>query len=172
MKLMKVLDENIDENRLRESNIDFGMVTVSIPNFKALKVYKDDIPKGMINEYIIASANFLGFKLHPIDGKYYIDGGINDNCPVNLLIRKGYKDIITIRTSEKDKLQRVESKDVNIINIIPSEDLGKTLIFNNELIRKNIRLGYYDSKKYYIKPFEEEFFITGIINTLYGKITK
>lgn len=124
------------------------------------------------NEYIIASANFPGFKLHPIDGKYYIDGGINDNCPVNLLIRKGYKDIITIRTSEKDKLQRVESKDVNIINIIPSEDLGKTLIFNNELIRKNIRLGYYDSKKYYIKPFEEEFFITGIINTLYGKITK
>lgn len=47
MKLMKVLDENIDENRLRESNIDFGMVTVSIPNFKDLKVYKDDIPKGM-----------------------------------------------------------------------------------------------------------------------------
>lgn len=173
MKLMRVLEENIDENRLRESDIDFGMVTVSIPDFKALEVYKEDIPKGMINEYIMASANFPGFKLHPIDGKYYIDGGIHDNCPVNLLIRKGYKDIIAIRTSEKDKLQRLESKDVNIINIIPSEDLGKTLIFNNELIRKNMRLGYYDSKKYiqglvgkkyYIKPFEEEFFINIIKN--------
>lgn len=127
----------------------------------------------MINEYIMGSANFPGFKLHPIDGKYYIDGGIHDNCPVNLLIRKGYKDIIAIRTSEKDKLQRLESKDANIINIIPSEDLGKTLIFNNELIRKNIRLGYYDSKryiqgllgkKYYIKPFKEEVFINIIKN--------
>lgn len=172
-KLMKVLDENIDENRLRNSNIDFGMVTVSIPEFKALEVYKDDIPKGMINEYIMASASFPGFKLHPIDGKYYIDGGIHDNCPVNLLIKKGYKDIIAIRTSEKDKLQRLESKDANIINIIPSEDLGRILIFNNELIRKNIKLGYYDSKKYiqglvgkkyYIKPFEEEYFINIIKN--------
>lgn len=173
MKLMRVLEENIDENRLRESDMDFGMVTVSIPDFKALEVYKNDIPKGMINEYIMASANFPGFKLHPIDGKYYIDGGIHDNCPVNLLIRKGYKDIIAIRTSEKDKLQRLESNDVNIINIIPSEDLGKTLIFNNELIRKNIRLGYYDSKryiqgllgkKYYIKPFKEEVFMNIIKN--------
>lgn len=172
-KLMKVLDENIDENRLRKSKIDFGMVTVSIPEFKALEVYKEDIPKGMINEYILASSNFPGFKLHPIDGKYYIDGGIHDNCPVNLLIKKGYKDIIAIRTSKKDKLQRLESKDANIINIIPSEDLGEIVIFNNELIRKNIKLGYYDSKryiqglvgkKYYIKPFKEESFINIIKN--------
>lgn len=173
-KMRRVLYENVDEYKLRTSNIDFGMVTVSIPNFNPVEVYKEDIPDGKIRDYIMASANFPGFKLYPIDGKYYIDGGIYDNCPVNLLIRKGYKDIIAVRTSKNDKFSNIINKDVRIRSIIASEDLGNALIFDNDLIRRNITLGYFDAirmiknlkgRKYYIEPFEEVFFFD-ILNNI------
>ena len=173
-KMRRVLYENVDEYKLRTSNIDFGMVTVSIPDFNPVEVYKEDIPAGKIRDYIMASANFPGFKLYPIDGKYYIDGGIYDNCPVNLLIRKGYKDIIAVRTSKNDKFSNIINKDVRIRSIIASEDLGNALIFDNDLIRRNITLGYFDAirmiknlkgRKYYIEPFEEVFFFD-ILNNI------
>lgn len=173
-KIRRVLYENVDEYKLRTSNIDFGMVTVSIPDFNPVEVYKEDIPAGKIRDYIMASANFPGFKLYPIDGKYYIDGGIYDNCPVNLLIRKGYKDIIAVRTSKNDRFSNIINKDVRIRSIIASEDLGNALIFDNDLIRRNITLGYFDAirmiknlkgRKYYIEPFEEVFFFD-ILNNI------
>ena len=173
-KMRRVLYENVDEYKLRISNIDFGMVTVSIPDFNPVEVYKEDIPAGKIRDYIMASANFPGFKLYPIDGKYYIDGGIYDNCPVNLLIRKGYKDVIAVRTSKNDKFSNIVNKDVRIRSIIASEDLGNALIFDNDLIRRNITLGYFDAirmvknlkgRKYYIEPFEEVFFFD-ILNNI------
>lgn len=173
-KIRRVLYENVDEYKLRTSNIDFGMVTVSIPDFNPVEVYKEDIPAGKIRDYIMASANFPGFKLYPIDGKYYIDGGIYDNCPVNLLIRKGYKDIIAVRTSKNDRFSNIINKDVRIRSIIASEDLGNALIFDNDLIRRNTTLGYFDAirmiknlkgRKYYIEPFEEVFFFD-ILNNI------
>ena len=173
-KIRRVLYENVDEYKLRTSNIDFGMVTVSIPDFNPVEVYKEDIPAGKIRDYIMASANFPGFKLYPIDGKYYIDGGIYDNCPVNLLIRKGYKDIIAVRTSKNDRFSNIINKDVRIRSIIASEDLGNALIFDNDLIRRNITLVYFDAirmiknlkgRKYYIEPFEEVFFFD-ILNNI------
>ena len=173
-KIRRVLYENVYEYKLRTSNIDFGMVTVSIPDFNPVEVYKEDIPAGKIRDYIMASANFPGFKLYPIDGKYYIDGGIYDNCPVNLLIRKGYKDIIAVRTSKNDRFSNIINKDVRIRSIIASEDLGNALIFDNDLIRRNITLGYFDAirmiknlkgRKYYIEPFEEVFFFD-ILNNI------
>lgn len=173
-KIRRVLYENVDEYKLRTSNIDFGMVTVSIPDFNPVEVYKEDIPAGKIRDYIMASANFPGFKLYPIDGKYYIDGGIYDNCPVNLLIRKGYKDIIAVRTSKNDRFSNIINKYVRIRSIIASEDLGNALIFDNDLIRRNITLGYFDAirmiknlkgRKYYIEPFEEVFFFD-ILNNI------
>lgn len=172
-RMRKVLYDSIDEFKIRDSKVDFGMVTVELPEFNPIEIYKEDIPIGKLNDYIMASANFPGFKLYPIDGKYYIDGGIHDNCPVNLLIRKGYKDIIAIRTSHSEKFSKLDSKDVNITNITASEDLGKAILFDNDIIRRNITLGYFDTlkvirnlkgRKYYIKPFEEKFFFDILCN--------
>lgn len=164
-KLRNVLDQLIDEDKLRTSNRDFGMVTVSIPDFKPVEIYKELIPDGKIKDYIMASASFPGFKLCPLDGKYYIDGGIHDNCPVNLLLRKGYDKIIAIRTSSSDKFSKLDPHNAEIINVLPSEDLGTTLLFTNQLIKQNIKLGYYDALKvirglkgqrYYIEPVDDE----------------
>lgn len=177
-KLRNVVDTMVFEEEIRKSEVDFGMVTVSISDLTPLEILKDDIPKGKLNDYIMASANLPLFKSQPIDNKYYIDGGIYNNCPINLLADKGYTDVVAVRTSQKEKLQSVKCGNCNVVNIIPSEDLGGTLIFDNDLIRRNINLGYYDTirfikclkgKRYYIEPADEKIFFH-IINTIPDEI--
>lgn len=164
-KMRQVIESIIDEEKLRKSNTDFGLVTVSITDLKPLELYKEDIPEGRMIDYLMASASFPGFKLNPIEDKYYIDGAFYDNCPINLLARKGYKDIIAVRTLGLGIVQHVRYQGVKVTNIFPSEDLGSPLDFNRDLIIRNLQLGYYDTmrllkqlkgRKYYIIPEDED----------------
>ncbi len=151
----------IDEDKLRKSPIDYGLVTVSTSdNWEALEVFKEDIPYGMLKQYILASAYFPIFNRPTIDGKSFIDGGVYNNCPVNPLIYKGYTNIIAVRTGSKMPSRKVVDGTVSVSYINPSESLGKTLDFRNEHVKYNLNLGYYDAlrftdkligKKYYVK---------------------
>lgn len=167
-KIRQMVEGIIVEDKLRKSPIDFGLVTVSVSDLKPLELYKEDIPQGKMTEYLMASASFPGFKLEAIEGKYYMDGGLYDNCPVNLLARKGYQEIIAVRTLSIGVIQEIKYPDVKVTSIVPSEDLGNILIFDHDLIQRNLKMGYYDAmrtmkglkgKKYYIHPLNEEFFI-------------
>jgi NTE family protein len=160
-KMRQVVEGIVDEEKLREAAVDFGLVTVSLTDLKPLELYKEDIPEGKMIDYIMASASFPGFKLNPIEDKYFIDGGLYDNCPVNLLARKGYKEIIAIRTYGMGVTRHIRYRNVNVTNIFPSEDLGMMLDFNSDLIKRNLQMGYYDTmrmlkglrgRKYYILP--------------------
>lgn len=164
-KMRQVAESIIDEEKLRSSGTDFGLVTVSLTDLKPLELYKEDIPEGKMIDYIMASASFPGFKLNPIEDKYYIDGAFYDNCPVNLLAGKGYKEIIAVRTNGMGIVQHLKYRNVKVINIFPSEDLGMTLDFSSNLIKRNLQMGYYDTmrilkglrgKRYYIIPENEE----------------
>lgn len=163
------LDQYIDEDKLRESPIDFGLVTVATSDrWSPVELFKEDIPQGLLKKYIIASAYFPAFRRDPIDGKHYMDGGIYDNMPINPLIKKGYDKIIAIRTMSSMPHQKVIDDSVEVSYIIPSEKLGGTLAFTPEKIQHNIKLGYFDAQRflddirgfrYYIKPQSEEAFI-------------
>jgi NTE family protein len=164
-KIRQVVEGIVDEGKLRKSSMDYGLVTVSITDLKPLELYKEDIPEGKMIDYIMASASFPGFKLNPIEDKYYIDGAFYDNCPVNLLAGKGYKEIIAVRTYGMGIVQNLKYKDVKVVNIFPSEDLGMLLDFNSDLIKRNLQMGYYDTmrflkglkgKKYYIVSENED----------------
>lgn len=164
-KMRHVLEGIINEEKIRKSNTDFGLVTVSITDLKPLELYREDIPEGKMLDYLMASASFPGFKLNPIGDKYYIDGAFYDNCPINLLGRKGYKDVIAVRTLGLGIVQHVRYQSVKVTNIFPSEDLGSPLDFNRDLIIHNLKLGYYDTmkllkhlkgRKYYIIPEGED----------------
>ena len=167
-KLRAILDEYVDEEKVRASEIDFGLVTGTIPDFKAIEVFKEDIPEGKLHDYIMASANFPGFKMHNIDGKYYIDGGMHNNCPISMLVNKGYDQVVAVRTSAAiDKSCKKFERSVELMQIIPSEELGNIFIFNNQLIRKNMTMGYYDATRaldqlkgrmYYVEPGSEDTF--------------
>lgn len=160
-KIRETLNTIIDEEKLRKSKVDFGIVTVSISDLKPLVLYKEDIPYGKMISYLMASANFPVFRIEPIEGKFYVDGGFYDNCPINLLVRKGYSEVIAIRTFGIGVVRKIEDDSVKVTNIIPSEDLGRVLNFDNNTIRTNLKMGYCDAMRaiknlkgirYYIEP--------------------
>jgi len=164
-KMRRLVEGIVDERKLRESNVDFGLVTVSITDLKPLELYKEDIPQGKMVDYIMASASFPGFKSASIEDKYYIDGGVYDNCPVNLLARKGYREIIAVRTLGMGIVRNIRYHNVKVTSIFPSEDLGMVLDFNRDLIKRNLQMGYYDTMRmlkglkgrlYYIIPEGDE----------------
>ncbi len=161
-KMRKILEAVIDEEKIRKSEMDFGIVTVSVSDLKPLELYKENIPNGKMLEYLMASANFPAFKIEPIDGKYYLDGGFYDNCPINLLVRKGYNKIIAIRTLGKGIVQKVEDENVDIINIVPSQKLVSTLNFDNILIQKTLKMGYYDAMREIKKLKGEKYYLSDI----------
>lgn len=147
-KIRDLINSVLDEDKLRASPVDFGLVTVSISDLKPLELYKEDIPLGRMTDYLIASASLPGFELKRIENKYFLDGGFYDNCPMNLLAGKGYKEIIAIRTLAMGIVQPLKDTDIHVTNIIPNESLGPVLNFNNASIRKNLRLGYLDGKRH------------------------
>ena len=76
---------------------------------------KNEIPKGKLISYIIASATcFPAVELKEIDGDYYVDGGYYDNLPINLAIDMGADEIIAVDLTTIGLKQKVKEKDVKI----------------------------------------------------------
>lgn len=171
-KAQEFLGRYIDEKKLRASPIDFCLITVSITDdWMPVELFKEDVPEGQLKDYIIASAYYPAFKSRLINGKRFMDGGIYDNMPVNPLIRRGYTDIIAIRTMSNMPHRKVVDKSVNVDYITPSEPLGNTLSFTRESIDHNLKLGYFDAlrfidnlygKRYYLKNMTDGEFIAAL----------
>ena len=161
--LREMIKKYIDMDKLYNSKIDFGLVTYSVKNKTPLQVFKNDIPKEQMEDYLLASSCFPIFKPQILNGEEYFDGGLYDNIPSNMLIEKGYKNIIIIDIAGVGFSKKSISKDLYIKVISPSEDLGGTFEFNHERIINNIKLGYLDTMRsfnklqghiYYFKPEE------------------
>lgn len=166
--LKKLYKDNIDEDVLRKSDIDFGLVTYGLSDMKPIEIFKKDIPKGKLHDYLIASCYLPVFKMEKIiDDKYYIDGGFHDNCPINMLLRQGYDEIYAIRTYGPGLYQKLIKNDAKITYIAPTENLGSIILFNEESTNRNMELGFYDALKaikhldgkyYYLKNKDKEYY--------------
>ncbi len=96
--LRKLIHENVDEEKIRKCGKEFCMVTFSLSDMKELELSISDIPEGRLEDFLLASAYLLGFKNEPMeDGKRYIDGGVVNNVPADVLVKRGYTDLIEIR---------------------------------------------------------------------------
>ncbi len=169
-RIRVLFDTYINEDKVRNSPIDFGIVTVNLTDKKSVELFKEDIPQGKLTEFLIASANLPAFRIEEVDGKKYLDGGFYNNLPINMLVNKGYKDIIAVRTMAVGIVRKVRKKDVKITYIQPADgSLGsilETLDFNRERADELIKLGYFDTMKvfkklkgfkYYCVPYEGDF---------------
>jgi NTE family protein len=163
--LTELVNSNLDEDKIRKADTDFGLVAVDLTDRKPLELYKKDIPKGKLADFILASASLPGFKLKYIDGKIFMDGGLYNTLPINMIKNKGIKDVIVIRTFGYGRIRKIDTTGLNIIEISPVESLGPILDFRCELARKNLKLGYFDAVKairklkgtrYYIEPINDE----------------
>lgn len=146
--LEDILKQNIDEEELKNSSIDYGICTIRIKNLKPLYIFKEDMKKGKIYDYILASCYLPIFKMEKkVDEHYYLDGGFYDNTPINMLLKKEYQKIYVVELNPLININRKQKteKEVEIIRITPRRSLGGVLNFDIDSIREIIKMGYYDT---------------------------
>lgn len=161
--LKELIEKEVDIEKIYKSDIDFGLVTYSIKSKKALEVFKEDIKKEEFIDFLLASACFPIYKAQKIQDEEYFDGFFHDNMPINMLIKRGYKNIIAIDLGSKNANKKLIDKNVYVKLVKPSENLGGIFEFNKDRIKFNIKLGYLDTMKafnklrghmYYFRPYE------------------
>ncbi len=143
-----LLKEYVDENAVRKSPVDYGLVTVELPSLTTHYLYKNDIPKGRLIDFIIASASlFPAFLPQDIDNVKYVDGGYQDSLPIEMATKKGADRIIAVDL-DSGVIKPVTSKqNADIIHIHSKWDLGNILVFKGSNASRIMRLGYLDTLK-------------------------
>ena len=151
--LRKLLNEYIDENAVRSSGADYGLVATSYPDFRGSYLFLEDIPVGQLADYIMASAScFPAVQKCIIGDRKYIDGGYRDNMPVEMAMQKGASSIIAVDlqaagTIRKDTLENAREVCDEFHLIRSLHDLGNFLVFDQENTSRIMKLGYLDTMK-------------------------
>ena len=141
----KLIDQELNVDDLLRSKIDFGLVTVRLKDLKPLYLFKNDMKKDKIKDYIIASSFLPIFKMEKlIDDQYYLDGGFYDVGPVNMLLKKGYEKVYLIKIHGVG-IQRKYDEHADVVVIEPKRSLGGVLDLDPKRIDENIKMGYYDT---------------------------
>lgn len=146
-KMRAMIKENVDEDLLRASGIDFGVMTVSRTDRRSRPMFLEDIPEGMVADYILASATFPGFQKTVVGEQTFIDGGIYDNMPINMLLDRGYRDIVAIETRSYIPKRKPNENSAQIHYIVPSVKPGRVMDFSSQVKLDSMDLGYMDTIK-------------------------
>ena len=164
--LRRLIEENIDEDAIRKSPVEFYSCTYSLADRKEMNVDMKTVPEGQMKDMLLASAYLPGFKNKKLHGKTYVDGGATNVLPMDVLLEQGYENLILLRIFGVGREKRVSIPEgVSVIEIAPREGLGNTLQFDAARSRKNMRLGYYDAlrviyglegKIYYVEQTQKE----------------
>lgn len=174
--LRNLIHENVDEKKIRECGVELCLLTFSVSQMKEMDLSIHDIPSGLLEDFLLASAYLFGFKQEKLHGQTYVDGGIINNFPLNSLLERGYKDIIQIRIYGPGRVPRVKpDEDTTLYEIAPKVKLGSIIEFQSKRSKQNLKLGYYDAKRmifglagriYYIEQTREEWYYKKILEGL------
>lgn len=164
--LRNMIHEVVDEEKIRSSGKELCLLTFSLTDLKELDLDLNDIPEGMLEDFLLASAYLLGFKNEKLHGKRYIDGGVFNNVPLESLIKRGYTDIIEIRIFGPGREPRVKLPDsIQKYQIGPRVGLGSIIDFESKRSRQNLKIGYFDALRilyglegimYYIQQIHDQ----------------
>lgn len=184
-KERKILEEGIDESRLRKSDILYGLVATCLTDIKGEELFIDQIDNGKVVDYIMASSNLPVFKRSMIGEKKYLDGGLWDNCPVHMLEKKGFKDVIVIRAHKRNRIRDykniVKRGNIKIHMVEPIDTLPGILNFDKDNLNELLLLGYYDvlrlinnydGFRFYFQNINDDYILEKLNNISIGKIVE
>lgn len=140
----------VDENVIRSSGKQLGLVTYCLTDRQPVEALMDEIPEGLLTDYVIASATFPIFPPKEICGKKYIDGGVYNNIPVNLLARGGFEKQLVIRTNPADKRPKIREpfrEDLDLFFIVPDEELAHVMEFTSAKVETLLAKGREDAHR-------------------------
>ena len=143
-----------DQEKFKESKIEFHVVMTNVENGQAEYVLIEDVFEQM--EYLRAtSALPFASKIIEINGKKYLDGGISDSIPIDYCQSLGYDKIILVLTRpensyKEDKLnflyKLVYRKYPNLVERLIN--MGK----DYEVVLKKIKDLETENKIFVIRP--------------------
>ncbi len=148
--LEDLLYSEINEVKVRQSSVDYGLMTYSLSRLSERILYLEDIPPGRLVEYILASANFPAFRRQVIDGQEYIDGGIYKNIAVEMVDPAKFSEAVVVSLDmymPKDAIEYLSDYsdfDFDVRFIRPGFSSGSVLDFSSENAARLIKLGYLD----------------------------
>lgn len=151
--LEKIVKDYVDEEKIRNSSVQLGIVTVEFPSLKPHYLFTEDIPQGRLNDYILASAAcFPAVQAREIGESHFIDGGYADVMPVELALQKNADRIFAVYLDaagfvRKEDLKSAEKKVSQLLIIESRWVLGNFLVFDTDNTRRIMRLGYLDAMK-------------------------
>ena len=148
---LDLLNDIVDEEKVRASAREFGIVALRVPLIKGMEITKEKMKVGYMAKYILASSSaFPVFPVCEVDGNKYIDGGYYDSLPINFARNLGAEEVVAIDVSlSTTHEEELSSNDV--IYIKSAWSLGPFLDFDNKSIMRNMNLGYNDTMKAYGK---------------------
>ncbi len=176
-----LISKYLNEEKVRKSGIDFGLVTIDISNFTPLELYLSNIPKGKLLDYLMASANYPLFKRWKIGNNVYIDGGFYNNAPVDMALKKGFKRVLLVNVSDIPIFLPKIPKNVEFKVINPSGPIGSAMEFVPSQERIWEEMGYLDTmkffgkfvgKRYYIYPSSKNILIDAMLKMNRKEIEK
>ena len=145
--LEEIVERVLDEDALRASPIDFGLVTVEQRGLRPCELPLKDIPRGRVKDYLLASAAcFPALRAHSIDGVNYLDGGYRDNMPTALAQKMGADELLCVDL-EGVGITRPNRTGLPTTLIKSYWELGDILHFDPDTARRNMELGYYDTRR-------------------------
>ena len=148
--LNELLSEYIDEKRVRESKMKFGLNTVDVEQRRVLNLFIKDIPQGHLRDNLRASSNLLVFKQEKLDGKRLIDGGYMENNPYKM-IDDVCDEVVIVSLKPYLLTSKLKTNPKYTIIKTWDRDFPKILEFEKEKMRYGLKLGYDDTMKVYGK---------------------
>lgn len=170
-----ILIEKQDPLEIIKSDIEGYVTLTKIKEYGLRKQLNHDLMEGEIininkvedpHKYALASASVpIIFGPTEINGEYYVDGGLFNNLPVDVLIEQKCDAIIVIGLNPNNDLKEYnESLDKLIINFSPPHKLVNSplgmLDFRHKPMEKRIETGYENAKEI-IKFLKDNKIISG-----------
>jgi NTE family protein len=143
--LRRLLEEHVDEGRLRGTEVDLGVVTINISDLQPREVFLEEMEPGTVVDYLMASSAFPGFAPSTIEGKKHIDGGLWDNLPYEMARSRGWKKIILLDVSGLGLNRRPDFEGAQTVYIKNSISLGGAFDFDRDFLDRFGALGYLDT---------------------------
>lgn len=152
-KISRLIDEHVDFKHIYRKIQVVCSNSDGDPKIFELDKYSPQVQKKIILASSALPVVYTGTSGIEINGEYYFDGGVpgnKSNTPISCLYDNGYKSVIVVHLKyDADITNQYKMRDANIINIIPSRDLGGlmsgTLNLNSKKVHLDIELGYNDT---------------------------
>lgn len=157
--LRSLIESQLRPARIRQTGIDYGIVTFNINQLGGEVVFAREIAPESLVDYLMASSTFPGFNLTSIERNTYLDGGLANNVPFEIARARGYRRLIVVDIGGIGVRYPIEPWGTESVFIRNSERLAHVLEFRHELLQRAKLMGYLDTFKAFSKYEGEKYYL-------------